>query len=176
MGQEIERKWLVSSLTPQMTTAVREQGVFTQQGYLSVVEGASMRIRRTGDKAWCTMKQGSGVSRIEHEFAMDPEEAGRIIGTLNLPPIEKRRLKIPSGTSHPWELDVFQGHLVGLIFLELELDTVDSPVPAWPDGVTVVRELTGEISNADLAAMSATEQRALVASLRPPATRRTPRL
>lgn len=157
---EIERRYLVRV----------EEGLWDRlgaghrfrQGYVNT-GSPSVRIR-TGEPRGpvLTLKSGVGVRRRETEMVVTPEVAEGLLEAAEDRIIDK--VRHPIG---PWELDRFLGGLEGLALLEIELQEEDDPVPAPPDGVSIIREVTdtkGFASNA-LARLSKTEQQQLVAQL-----------
>lgn len=71
MGLEIERKFLVEARA-KFPRAVRQDTLV--QGYLPDTGSWEIRLRKAGDQAFLTMKQGKGLSRTEWEKPLsDPE-------------------------------------------------------------------------------------------------------
>ena len=66
--------------------------------------------------------------------------------------IRKRRFKVPIEGGLVCEIDVFAGHLAGLVLAEVELPDENTPI-RLPDWLTVEREVTDDPSftNAALA-------------------------
>lgn len=150
-GVEIERKYLLRALPPNMPEAVVKDIV---QGYLPgsrLVE----RLRRVrvgdGERYFRTVKSGAGLVRTELEEectrevfeALWPLTAGRRV--------EKRRHVVPEGGLR-WEIDEFTDR--DLVLAEIELPSADltAEVPAWLLSM-VERDVTGESAyvNANLA-------------------------
>ncbi|MCO6418144.1 CYTH domain-containing protein [Siccirubricoccus sp. KC 17139] len=135
MATEIERKFLVTS------DAWQEEaigpGLRLRQGYLHAGSPV-IRIRQAGDAAFLTIKGPGLLARAEFEYPIPPEDAAAMLATLCPPPIiEKTRTRLRDG----WEVDVFAGHLAGLVLAEIELADADQPFPrpAW-----LGREVTGD--------------------------------
>jgi adenylate cyclase len=150
MGTEIERRFRVCS------DAWRDAAVSGTpfvQGYLSNAgrEGATVRVRRAGDRAWITIKGPTrGTTRAEFEYAIPPEEASELLHTLAVGEvIQKVRHRVPVGR-HVFEVDVFSGNNAGLVVAEVELSSEDEAFehPAWL-GEEVSHD--GRLSNAALA-------------------------
>lgn len=139
MKQEIERKFLVRSDAWRASVSDAQP---IQQGYLSLDPARIVRVRRSGDAAWLTIKGNSdGPARAEFECAIPVEDALELLRHFCLPNrIEKTRHRIQHGTL-TFEVDVFGGENQGLILAELELPARDTPVelPAW-----IGREVTGD--------------------------------
>jgi adenylate cyclase len=117
MGQEIERKFLVSDDSWRGVGAARRM----VQGYLSLDPERTVRVRIAGDQAWLTIKGATnGCTRVEHEFEV-PVAAAEGMLALCLPGvIEKTRHEIRVG-GHVWEVDEFHGANAGLVVAEIEL-------------------------------------------------------
>jgi len=137
MAIEIERKFLI------LNTDFLEglQGTEFKQGYLNR-EGATVRVRVAGDKAFLTIKgKTQGISRSEFEYPIPVNDAEAMLATLcALPPIEKTRYLIDHANKC-WEVDVFHGVNQGLIVAEIELNSENEnvPLPNWI-GVEVSHE------------------------------------
>jgi CYTH domain-containing protein len=161
--KEIERQFLCRSV--EGTVLDGADGVVRiRQGYLTAGDPA-VRVRKTNDAWVLTVKSGGGLVRDEVEVDIDPESGVALMEMAGETRLEKSRYLIG-----PWELDVFEGKLDGLIVLELELPTEDAPTPPFPPGIVVAREVTGtaEYRNQVLAALSMSEARALVVGLYDP--------
>ena len=125
---EIERKFLIKEL-PDLG---KYDYVEIEQGYLCT--HPVVRIRKKSDKYILTYK-GSGLlahEEIEAELTEDAYNhlAEKIDGYL----ITKRRYLIPLDP-YTIELDVFAGHMDGLIMAEVEFPTVEEAdaftAPDW---------------------------------------------
>ena len=140
MGLEIERKFLVRD----MSVLAAVPGVAFRQGYLSTEPDRSVRVRRTGELAFVTIKGisgPSGASRAEFEYPIPAEDADTMLDELALRPlIEKTRYRVEAGR-RIWETDVFAVANEGLVVAEVELSSEDASVvvPAWAGA-----EVTGE--------------------------------
>ncbi|MBL9017742.1 MAG: CYTH domain-containing protein [Myxococcales bacterium] len=129
MSTEIERKFLVDTTrwTP------RDAGTVFRQGYLSSHRERTVRVRLEGERAKLTIKGPTrGVTRLEVEYDIPPEDAERLLELCEQPLIEKTRYVEDHGGLR-WEIDVFQGANAGLVVAEVELASEDQPVikPAW---------------------------------------------
>ena len=125
---EIERKFLIKEL-PDLS---KYDYVEIEQGYLCT--HPVVRIRKKNNKYILTYK-GSGLLAHEEIEAELTEEgykhlAKKIYGNL----ITKRRYLIPLDP-YTIELDVFSGHMDGLIMAEVEFPTVEEAdaftAPDW---------------------------------------------
>ena len=155
--KEIERQFLCRGVDGTVLDGA-DGVVRIRQGYLTSGEPA-VRVRRKNDAWVLTVKTGGGLVREEVEVDVDPESGLALMEMAGESRLEKTRYLIG-----PWELDVFEGKLQGLIVLELELPAEDAPTPPFPQGIDVIRDVTGtaEYRNQVLAAMPAAEARALV--------------
>jgi CYTH domain-containing protein len=130
MGQEIERKFLVSN----NTYREKADGVLYQQGFLSVDPERVIRIRVVGEKATINIKaKGKGITRPEYEYKIPFSDAMELFSDVCIQPlIEKIRYRIQIGPVI-WEVDEFLGDNEGLILAEVELRNEYEQVilPGW---------------------------------------------
>jgi adenylate cyclase len=129
MGQEIERKFLVSDDSWQTGT-----GASIRQGYLrNEIEG-TVRVRTKGKRAFLTIKgRSEGISRLEFEYEIPVTDADQILDELCVKPlIEKIRYEVVFG-GFTWEVDEFMGENAGLVVAEIELEEEAQafPKPDW---------------------------------------------
>ena len=131
MGVEIERKFLVvgDGWRQQVTKAT-----LFRQGYLSTNAKATVRVRSRDDStAHLTLKgKLSGTRRAEYEYPIPIEDARELLAMAAPHVIEKTRHLVPAGQL-TWEVDVFAGHLTGLVMAEIELSHEDQVFerPDW---------------------------------------------
>lgn len=153
MSWEIERRFLVR--VPADGWAALGPGRPLRQGY--VVAGPRTVRIRVGEERGpvLTCKSGSGVRRREVEQTVTEEIATALFEVAGSRVIEKVRHR-----SGPWEVDRFEGPLTGLVLLEIELETTDAPLPEWPAGVSVLREVTedNQFTSSGLASLTSEEQ------------------
>jgi adenylate cyclase len=139
MAIEIERKFLVNAERWQPDP---NGGTLLRQSYLCRTPECSVRLRRSAENAWLTIKGPTkGISRLEFEYPVPLADAETIFSELMRGPgIEKRRYHESFG-GHLWEIDVFAGDNSGLIIAEVELADPDATVelPPW-----VEREVSGD--------------------------------
>ena len=134
--KEIERQFLCRAVDARVLHEA--DGVLRMvQGYLTTDDPA-VRVRRKNATWVFTVKTGSGLVREEVEVEIDAESGEALLDMAGERRLEKTRYLVG-----PWELDVFEGKLAGLIVLELELPDEDAPTPPFPDGIDVAREVTG---------------------------------
>lgn len=129
MGTEIERKFLVTDASVVHGAA----GTALRQGYLSRVPERTVRVRRSGDRAWVTVKgASSGATRSEWEWEIPVDDADGMLAICDGPVLEKTRYVVRSG-GRAWEVDVFAGSNAGLVMAEIELEASDAEValPTW---------------------------------------------
>jgi adenylate cyclase len=132
MGTEIERKFLLAS--DAWRTSI-ERSVPMAQVYLAHTPQSQVRLRRTGDKAYLTVKGArSGISRTEIETEVPLDFADQILeGRLyDLSPVVKTRHLVPVA-GHTFEIDEYAEANAGLVVAELELPSEDAeyPRPDW---------------------------------------------
>jgi CYTH domain-containing protein len=154
---EIERRYLVQ--VDDGLWARLGPGAELRQGYIRV-DAPSVRIR-TGEPRGAVLacKSGSGVRRTEVEAVVPDEMAEVLFGATDGRVVEKTRWRLG-----PWELDRFKGALEGLELLEVELETEDEAMPEYPEGVTILREVTEDnrFVSSGLASLPEQEQRRFV--------------
>ncbi len=130
MGREIERKFLVRDLAVLRGLS----GTVYRQGYLSTAPERTVRVRRTGERAFLTIKgPNRGALRAEYEYEIPRDDADELLDRLALRPlVEKTRYRVAAGEL-TWELDVFAGENEGLVVAEVELPFEGCPValPWW---------------------------------------------
>jgi adenylate cyclase len=138
MGLEIEKKFLITNDNWKTLGTGKEYC----QGYLSSGKETSLRIRTIGERGIITVKgPNEGGKRLEFEYDIPYVDAREMLDKLcHKPLIDKIRYKIPFG-GFTWEVDVFKGENEGLIFAEIELESVDQPfdIPEW-----IGEEVTGD--------------------------------
>lgn len=131
MAREVERKFLV---TDERWRADADRGTRMRQGYLGRAEGASVRVRQAGERAWLNIKGATlGVERQEYEYEIPLADAREMLETLcHEPLVEKTRYRVPV-SGHFWEVDVFEGANAGLVVAEVELADPDERFekPPW---------------------------------------------
>lgn len=139
MATEIERKFLVNG---DGWRAGVQRRCDIRQGYLSVSDVTTVRVRIQDDTAQLTVKSaGAGPSRQEFEYSIPRAEAEALLTMRTGRIIEKRRYIVPAGALR-WEIDVFAGELEGLVIAEIELPDVAAGFgrPHW-----LGEEVTGDI-------------------------------
>lgn len=133
MATEIEYKFLVDEEV--WNSIEKPTPSLIVQSYIHSSEEVTVRVRIKGEKAYLTIKGKTvGVSRSEFEYEIPVTDAEEMISQFSEKQIRKLRYEIPLG-NHTWEVDVFEGKLVGLILAEIELDSEDEEFEK-PDWVT----------------------------------------
>lgn len=118
MGQEIERKFLISGDGWRKHAG---KGAHCIQGYLHNEPGRTMRVRIKGHKAYLTIKgETHGAARPEYEYPIPLADARELLRLCPRPWIEKARFVIPCGALR-WEIDEFARENRGLVVAEIEL-------------------------------------------------------
>jgi CYTH domain-containing protein/thymidylate kinase len=141
---EIEKKFLVKNFTRNLIPREAQESRITQD-YL-VCEGPGerrvrMRVRGEDDSYYYTEKLPTGESgtRIEKERMITRKEYLDLLDCERDPrllTIKKTRHVFPFA-GKVYELDVFEGHLKGLVMLEVELQHKDEEVIIPPDWDTL---------------------------------------
>lgn len=129
MSKEIERKFLVAGDEWRHEASGRH----IRQGYLSLDEHRSVRVRLAGDRAWLTVKGAlEGRSRVEFEYPIPPADARQLLDTLCLAPLIEKTRYLVHFADRDWEVDVFHGANEGLVLAELELEHAEATFAAPP--------------------------------------------
>ena len=116
---EIERKFLIKNL-PDLSAY---DYVDIEQGYLST--SPVVRIRKKNDKYILTYKGSGLMAREEIEAALTKEAYEHLAEKIDGHLITKRRYLIPFNP-YTIELDIFSGHMDGLVMAEVEFPTEDA--------------------------------------------------
>ena len=160
MPIEIERRFVARADARLLRDAERIQ---LRQGYLTLRDPTTVRIRQEGD-AWvlAIKADAGGIARHEIEVQLSDADGRELLALAAGGSVEKVRHVVGR-----WEIDVYEGRFAGLVMAEVELDSEDEPLPPVPDGLELVREITAEIglSSRGLAALDAARAAALVARL-----------
>ena len=129
--QEIERKFLLTGL-PSLQAG--EPPVEIEQGYLPgerVVERVRRISSEDGVELVRTVKEGSGLTRIEVEEPVSLEVFERLWPLTEGRRLRKRRYRVPEG-GLTWTVDEFLDR--DLVLAEVELSSgapIDVELPAW---------------------------------------------
>lgn len=127
---EIERKYLVQSLPPQLEAYPHTQ---IEQGYLCTAP--VVRIRRDGDAYYLTYKGGGMMMREEYNLPLTAQAYSHLLPKADGGIISKTRYRIPLSDGLTAELDVFHGFMEGLIMVEVEFPDLHTAQtytpPSW---------------------------------------------
>ena len=162
MALEIERRFIARARAELLSDAPSMELV---QGYLTVRDAITVRIRREGARWVLAIKaDASGIARheIEAEVAEDDGRALLDLARAAGGTVEKTRHTIGR-----WEIDSYRGRFRGLTLAEVELRSEEEPMPEPPAGLELIREINAEtdLSSRGLAAMAEAEARDLVGRL-----------
>ena len=140
MHFEIERKFLVIDNSFVQDAFDKKQ---ITQGYICKEKQHTIRIRRSNDQAYLTIKGESsadGLSRSEWEKEISLDDIISLESLCSDCVIKKVRYLIKS-EDHTFEVDVFEGENSGLIMAEIELPHKDTAFkkPKW-----LGEEVTGD--------------------------------
>jgi CYTH domain-containing protein/CHAD domain-containing protein len=137
---EIERKFLVREPRPDLGGCASDR---IEQGYVALDgDAVEVRVRRRGGRATLTVKQGSGLARLEEEIALGRARFERLWELTDGRRLEKVRHLVPVDGATV-ELDVYGGELAGLLVAEVEFDSErDSDAFRPPDWLGA--EVTGD--------------------------------
>jgi adenylate cyclase len=143
MGAEIERKWLVENVPPEVESG-RWDTRKLEQGYLAVTDAVEVRVRRAdGGDAWLTVKSAPALARVEEELVLEDGAFERLWPLTEGRRVVKYRYSREADRGVLLELDVYEGELNGLAVLEVEFASEDAAAaftaPDW-----VGREVTGD--------------------------------
>ncbi|WP_051904455.1 CYTH domain-containing protein [Hippea jasoniae] len=128
MAYEIERKFLVLPLQvkPYLTKHLHLKPIIVEieQHYFER-DNQTGRIRKYGDKYFITLKKGEGLIREEYETEVQEVVYKNITSSSqNLHSLQKTRF-IVEVEGLRYEFDQFKGNLEGLVFVEVEFDSLD---------------------------------------------------
>ena len=129
VASEIERKFLVTD----DSWNDGSPGMRIAQGYLTLDQDRTVRVRLADENAWITVKgRTQGITRAEFEYAIPADDARDLLEMCLPSVIDKTRHRIDFG-GHVWEVDVFLGASDGLVLAEVEIDdeSVSPELPPW---------------------------------------------
>lgn len=124
-GFEIERKFLLKKLPPKVRSIPGKPII---QGYLAYDEHTEVRLRQDGLNYFITIKQGSGLKRIEIEEAITLTQFQALWPATEGRRLEKIRSRVQYGI-HTLEIDRYQGHLEPLLVAEVEFPSIEASEP-----------------------------------------------
>ncbi|MCA0940046.1 CYTH domain-containing protein [Salipiger pacificus] len=137
LAKEIERKFLVADDSWRAHVAQSER---LRDGLIASEDGRKVRVRfYDGRATLCIKGKREGLSRDEFEYPIPAQDAEEMLAAHCGDLVEKTRHHVPAGAL-VWTVDVYEGLLSGITIAEVELPSLDTPLPlpAW-----VGREVTG---------------------------------
>lgn len=135
---EIERKFTIIKLPENLEQYEKKE---IEQGYLCT--NPVVRIRKSNENYILTYKskeKGTHAPNYarccdEMELPLTKEAYFHLKEKTDGTVISKTRYLIPTADAHQIELDIFHGHLEGLIFAEIEFESEEEaknyPIPEW---------------------------------------------
>lgn len=152
--QEIEYKFLVDK--EKWMKVEKSSPQLIVQGFITKSKEKTVRIRIKDSSAYLNVKGPTkGITRTEFEYEIPVLDAEILLKDFTSKQIIKKRYEVKID-HHIWEVDVFEGHLEGLILAELEVES-ESEMFALPDWVTKNVSLDNRYYNAVLIDMSKEE-------------------
>lgn len=131
MHKEIERKFLLKNNSWKNSA---NSGTTYRQGYISLDEDRTVRVRTDGIKGFLTLKgRAIGITRTEFEYEIPVEDADQILDLLCIKPLIKKVRYLVEYKNFSWEIDVFEDENKGLIIAEIELteEKEEFALPDW---------------------------------------------
>ena len=129
---EIERKFKIKSLPDNLD---QYKSCTIEQAY--VCTAPVIRVRKQDDNYILTYKGGGMMARSEYNLPLDKEGYEHMLSKADGNVITKTRYFIPLENALTAELDVFEGMFEGLVFVEVEFESVDEATafvpPEWFD-------------------------------------------
>ncbi len=146
---EIERKFVVSHIPDGLLEPRKFKEI--RQGYLAFDSDKEIRIRDKSGKYTMTIKQGTGLKRLETQIELTAEQFEALWPLTMGFRVEKRRYDIKF-LSHILSLDVYYGPLDSLVTAEVEFDNEQASKEFLPPDFAQ-REVTDnqEYKNVNLA-------------------------
>ena len=129
---EIERKFKIKSLPKELD---QYKSCTIEQAY--VCTAPVIRIRKQDDNYILTYKGGGMMARSEYNLPLGKEGYEHMLKKADGNVITKTRYFIPLDNGLTAELDVFEGMFEGLVFVEVEFESLDQATafipPDWFD-------------------------------------------
>ena len=129
---EIERKFKIKSLPENLN---QYKSCTIEQAY--VCTAPVIRVRKQDDNYILTYKGGGMMARSEYNLPLGKEGYEHMLKKADGNVITKTRYFIPLENALTAELDVFEGMFEGLVFVEVEFESVDEAnafvPPEWFD-------------------------------------------
>ena len=125
---EIERKFAVIKMPQNLNKYEKEE---IEQGYLCIKP--TVRIRKSNNEYTLNYKwkqkgleEKVAIQNIEYTMPLTEENYNILLNKIENYLIKKDRYKIPIKNNLTVELDVFHGHLEGLVFAEVEFPNLEA--------------------------------------------------
>lgn len=126
---EIERKFLIEQAPDNLDSYSYHD---LEQAYLCT--SPVVRVRKEDDNYYMTYKGAGYIQREEYNLPLDKESYNHLKAKADGNIITKRRYLIPYD-KYTIELDIFKGAFEGLIYAEVEFDTLEEATsftpPSW---------------------------------------------
>lgn len=132
MPTEIERKYLVDPIHPDVVSITKSPGHLIEQGYMLSEARGVLRVRVMDGMGFLTYKgKTTGLSRPEFEYPIPVEDARDLLAHHCFATLRKTRHKVALDDGLIAELDIFDDRNLALV--EVELDHADQTfaVPDW---------------------------------------------
>ncbi len=130
MPTETERKFLIKDSTFLSTL---KNGVPIVQGYISLDEDRTVRVRTKGKKAYITIKaKRTQMTRDEFEYEIPYEHALDMLDNICLKPLIYKTRYVYSHQDLDWEIDIFRKFFAGIVIAEIELPDENTAI-SFPD-------------------------------------------
>lgn len=126
---EIERRFLIRNDSWRQLAGEPQR---LEQGYMSVDQACSVRVRLCGEQAWLTVKGYiSDLSRSEFEYPVPPADARQMLALCPFR-LQKLRYRIALDGA-VFEIDEYLGDNAPLLLAEIELPSEHAayPQPEW---------------------------------------------
>ena len=130
MHIEIERKFLVTDLSWKSGAS----SYTCKQGYIHSEPGKTIRVRRTDNTAYLTIKSiRNSLARNDVEYEIRAQDAELLLDQLCAKPLIEKTRHLVEFEGFTWEVDEFYGENTGLIIAEIELqdESQSFPRPPW---------------------------------------------
>ena len=129
---EIERKFKIKSLPDNLD---QYKSCTIEQAY--VCTAPVIRVRKQDDNYILTYKGGGMMARSEYNLPLGKEGYEHMLNKADGNVITKTRYFIPLDNGLTAELDVFEGMFEGLVFVEVEFESLEQATsfvpPDWFD-------------------------------------------
>ncbi|OQA01865.1 MAG: CYTH domain protein [Bacteroidetes bacterium ADurb.Bin408] len=131
MPTETERKFLIKDTS---FTRSLKNGIPIVQGYITLDEDRTVRVRTKGKKAYITIKaKRTQMTRTEFEFEIPYSQAVEMLDNICLKPLIHKTRYVYHCNGLNWEIDIFKKEFAGIVIAEVELPDENTPInaPDW---------------------------------------------